>query len=293
VSKRRLLGIRISDFLRASDFGFRIWPLAPLYSVTHLPPWYLLQSGPGNYAFNMALDEALLQSAPRLGRPVLRFYGWTEPAASFGYFQKYAEIAQMTSLRPLVRRPTGGGLVPHDADWTYSLTFPPAHDWYSLSAKDSYRRVHEWIRAALARLKVVTELAPACRKTLPGQCFQGQEMSDLLYRGQKIAGAAQRRTRDGLLIQGSLQPQHWERRLPVGLRRGAVPARPPGLHAAKADWKSALPVARADWEQAMCDVACAEQGANWVVIKPDAPLAERASDLARQKYSQASFNQKR
>ena len=55
-------------------------------------PWYLLPSGPCDCAFNMALDEALLQAAPRLGRPVLRFYGWTEPAASFGYFQKYAEI---------------------------------------------------------------------------------------------------------------------------------------------------------------------------------------------------------
>jgi len=230
--------------------------------VTHSPPWYLLQSGPGDYAFNMALDEALLLSAPRLGRPVLRFYGWTAPAASFGYFQKYAEIARMTPLRPLVRRPTGGGLVPHGADWTYSLTFPPAHEWYLLSATDSYRRVHEWIRAALARLNLATELASVCRKALPGQCFQGHEMFDLLCGGQKIAGAAQRRTRDGLLMQGSLQPQR-------------------------------LSLARADWEQAMCDVACAEQAANWVVIEPDAPLAERASDLARQKYSQANFNQKR
>ena len=88
-------------------------------------PWYLLKTGAGHYAFNMALDEALLHAAPRLGQPVLRFYGWTEPAASFGYFQKHAEIERMTLLRPLVRRPTGGGLVPHDADWTYSLVFPP------------------------------------------------------------------------------------------------------------------------------------------------------------------------
>src|SRR5205823_2318492 len=77
--------------------------------------WLLLQSGPDSPAFNMALDEALLASMPRLGRPVLRFYGWTEKAASFGYFQKYAEVERMTSLRPLVRRPTAGGLVPHDA----------------------------------------------------------------------------------------------------------------------------------------------------------------------------------
>ena len=126
--------------------------------------WYLLQSGPGDAAFNMALDEALLHAAQRLGRPILRFYGWSERAASFGYFQKYVEIERMTPLRPLVRRPTGGGLVPHDADWTYSLVFPPLHDWYGLSASDSYRRVHEWIGAAFTRLGFITELAPAGSK---------------------------------------------------------------------------------------------------------------------------------
>ena len=60
----------------------------------------------------MALDEALLTHVAGLGRPVLRFYGWTEPAATFGYFQHHAEIAPATRLRPPIRRPTGGGLVP-------------------------------------------------------------------------------------------------------------------------------------------------------------------------------------
>ncbi|MCX6930419.1 MAG: hypothetical protein NT154_45525 [Verrucomicrobia bacterium] len=223
---------------------------------------YLLQSGPCDYAFNMALDEALLHAAPRLGRPVLRFYGWTEPAASFGYFQKYAEIERITHLRPLVRRPTGGGLVPHDADWTYSLVFPPGDAWYSLSATGSYRRVHEWVRAAFAMLDVASELAPAGHKTLPGQCFQGHEMSDVLWGGRKIAGAAQRRTREGLLIQGSVQPPSFA-------------------------------VARADWEKAMCDVACVEQGVFWVEFEPDPLLAEQARELALRKYSLASYNRKR
>src|SRR6266850_8317909 len=102
--------------------------------VTVPPSWFFLQSGPGQFAFNMALDEALLQAMPRLGKPVLRFYSWSEPAASFGYFQRYADAANAISLRPLVRRPTGGGMVPHDGDWTYSLVFPPAHSWYVLKA---------------------------------------------------------------------------------------------------------------------------------------------------------------
>src|SRR5204862_2694280 len=96
-------------------------------------------------AWNMACDEVLLNAVSQLQRPVLRFYGWTEPAATFGYSQKYTDIAQWTKLRPLIRRPTGGGLVPHDADWTYTLVFPENHPWYSLSAVESYERIHDWI----------------------------------------------------------------------------------------------------------------------------------------------------
>jgi lipoate-protein ligase A len=224
-------------------------------------PWHLLSSGTGDPAFNMALDEALLQAAPRLGQPVLRFYSWAERAASFGYFQRYAEVERMTLLRPLVRRPTGGGLVPHDADWTYSLAFPPVNDWYSLAATESYRRVHEWIQCALVSRGVTTELAPICRKAQAGQCFIGYEKSDVLWRGQKIAGAAQRRTRDGLLIQGSVQP-------PVSLSRVA-------------------------WHEAMRAVAESKYGARWAAFEPDAALSGRAEELVHQKYSQPAYNQKR
>src|SRR6185312_15399995 len=168
--------------------------------------WFLMESGLGDAAFNMAMDEALLEVMPRVQTPVLRFYGWTEKAASFGYFQKFSEIERATLLRPLVRRPTGGGLVPHDADWTYSLAFPTNHEWYSVTAVESYRRVHDWIRAAFAKLNIPTELAPCCRKSEPGQCFIGHEKFDLLWHGKKIAGAAQRRNKSGLLIQGSIQP---------------------------------------------------------------------------------------
>ncbi len=227
-----------------------------------LSPWHVLNSGPRDPAFNMALDEALLKSASRLGGPVLRFYGWTERAASFGYFQKYEEIARLTPLRPLIRRPTGGGLVPHRADWTYSLAFSPKDDWYSLAAVESYRKVHEWIQAAFGQLRIKTELAPDCLCTLPGQCFQGYEKFDLLWHGKKIAGAAQRRTRDGLLIQGSVH-------------RPSTAGKPE------------------DWHKAMCDVAASQFGAKWGDLTADADLIREAEELARQKYSKASYNQKR
>jgi len=220
--------------------------------------WHLLSSGSCEPAFNMALDDALLEAQPRLHEPVLRFYGWTEPAATFGYFQKLAEVERATLLRPLIRRPTGGGIVPHDADWTYSLAFPAGHDWHRLRAEESYRRVHDWVRSAFAKLGIVTELALCCKKVAPGKCFAGYEKSDLLWHGRKIAGAAQRRTLGGLLIQGSVQPP------PIGPRR-------------------------ADWEQAMVKVS----DGNWEAFQPDAALLERIAWLRAHKYSQKSFLEKR
>jgi lipoate-protein ligase A len=224
--------------------------------------WFLMDSGPGAPAANMAWDEVLLLGVGRLNAPVLRFYGWTEPAATFGYFQKFAEVASWTRLRPLIRRPTGGGLVPHKADWTYSFAVPPGHWWFKLRAEESYRRLHEWIRDALARVQVPTELAPCCAKTAPGQCFAGPEKFDLLWRGAKVAGAAQRRTREGLLIQGSVQPL------------------PPG-------------VARAAWQHAMSVTAEERLEVRWERFKPDATLAARVAELAVAKYGQDSFNRRR
>lgn len=224
--------------------------------------WLFLNSGPCDPAFNMALDEALMERAPHLGRPVLRFYGWAQPAATFGYFQHHAEIARTTALRPLIRRPTGGGLVPHDADWTYALAVPPTQEWFALSAVESYQRVHEWVRAAFARLGVTSELAACCRKTAPGQCFVGYEKSDVLWQGRKIAGAAQRRTRRGLLIQGSVQP-------------------PP------------LDLAKADWQAAMCVAAIGHWCAGWDELVVEGELLARAEWLEETKYAQASYNEKR
>lgn len=222
--------------------------------------WRCIESGLGEAALNMAFDEALLESAATFGTPALRFYGWAEPAASFGYFQHYAEIERATLLRPLVRRPTGGGLVPHDADWTYSLAFPPNHAWHSLRAEESYRAVHEWIQRSFARLSVTTELAACCRKSAPGQCFVGYEKFDLLWQGRKIAGAAQRRNKLGLLIQGSIQPP------PLDLSRNA-------------------------WQTAMRETV--PEKAAWQLENASEELREIVRRLMTEKYSRESYHQKR
>jgi lipoyl(octanoyl) transferase len=220
-------------------------------------PWFLLKSPPGAASWNMALDEALFESAAELGRPVLRFYSWTERAATFGYSQRYAEIAQWTQLRPLIRRITGGGLVPHDADWTYSLVFPPGHLWYSLRAEESYRRLHEWVAKAFDGIKVPAQLSPCCAKELPGQCFAGAEKFDVLFGGKKLAGAAQKRNKLGLLIQGSVQP--------------------------------ARNLLRADWEESMK----LTQPEGWAAFHVADRILKRATELQNDKYSQSGHNERR
>ena len=224
--------------------------------------WLLLNSGKCDAAFNMALDEALLETVSQLDKPVLRFYGWTQPTATFGYFQKFSEVWRATLLRPLIRRPTGGGIVPHDADWTYSAVFPPNHEWHLLKAEESYRRIHEWIQSAFAKLKVATELASCCKKSAPGECFAGYEKFDLLWHGKKIAGAAQRRNKSGLLIQGSVQPP-------------------------------SISLARGNWENAMLETAQDQFKAVWNDFLPDVKLRARAEALAGEKFSKDSFNRKR
>jgi lipoate-protein ligase A len=224
--------------------------------------WFLLDSGPGEPAMNMAVDEALLEFAASHGAPVLRFYGWTVPAGTFGYSQHMADVEKVTGLRPLIRRCTGGGLVPHDRDWTYSLAFPPGHDWFRLSAEESYRRVHAWLMEGFADMRVETSLSPCCVKEIPGQCFVGAEKHDLLWHGRKIAGAAQRRNRHGLLIQGSVQPP------PTALDRDG-------------------------WQQAMLRVGARAQSANWENFGAGAGFTARYRELTEQKYSQDSHNRKR
>jgi len=221
-----------------------------------------MNSGALDPESNMAWDEALLEGAVERGHPVFRSYGWNCACATFGYFQRVAEVVEWTNLRPLIRRPTGGGLVAHQGDWTYSVVLPPVHDWYQLAAAESYRRLHEWIQRAFAQAGVATVLAPDAIPDGPGRCFVGAERSDLLWNGQKLAGAAQRRNRLGLLIQGSIQPP------PSG-------------------------ILRADWEGAMKSAATRQWSARWAPLAVSEPMVRRVKALAERKYATEEHRRRR
>jgi lipoate-protein ligase A len=164
-------------------------------------------------ALNMAIDEALLETAKV---PTIRFYKWDHPALSFGYFGKFADVANHSSERDLVRRWTGGGIVFHGDDLTYSIVIPASASAFAESSRSIYDEIHNALRAALIVTGHDVELAEgrdaalrrprtAQRAVPTNDCFANPVRADVLSNGRKIAGAAQRRTRRGLLQQGSIQ----------------------------------------------------------------------------------------
>lgn len=150
----------------------------------------------------MAVDEALLRL---VHGPVVRLYRWNEPdAVSIGYFEPAGDVP---TGRPFVRRYTGGGLVDHAADLTYTIVLPRGHALTEAGTGPSYQAIHGAVVAALAREGFDVRLAPANDPVDHPACFQKTVRHDVVDRwGRKLAGAAQRRTRAGCLHQGSILP---------------------------------------------------------------------------------------
>jgi lipoyl(octanoyl) transferase len=172
---------------------------------------------PHSAAANMAIDEALLESSTA---PAIRFYRWKSPALSFGYFGRFADVAGNAPERDLVRRWTGGGMVFHGEDLTYSIVIPATEPLFGESSMSNYQKIHRALRDALlatgqravvaggvdpVRTMIATRAATNDRGYA---CFANPVRADVLLNGRKIAGAAQRRTRRGLLHQGSIQDVH-------------------------------------------------------------------------------------
>lgn len=194
--------------------------------------WRLIIHGPAGPSWNMAVDEALLRQAadanamltgsedspavrasscttstsPLYPGAVLRIYEWDTPAVSIGYFQPTTVVP---AGRPSVRRYTGGGLVDHERDVTYTIALPRCHPIASLSTSESYESIHLGVRDALEAIGIAAEVVPCCDDGDSAACFNKAVKFDLKAGSLKLAGAAQRRSRDAFLHQGSvlLPPQ--------------------------------------------------------------------------------------
>ncbi len=222
--------------------------------------WYLFLDTAHSPFYNMAMDEALLQCAEKSGIPLIRIYGWDRPSVSIGYVQRYD--AAPGDKYTVVRRPTGGGVVYHDYDLTYTAIVPIDDPVCELNRIDSYHVFHHAILQTFSEFGLEANLAPgkcapADRATM--QCFTTPTRYDVVAAGKKYAGAAQRRTKNGILHQGSID-----------------------LKAVKGEKELLTKKLLRAFEK--------QFNMNFIDFKPDAALLEQAIELARTKYATDNWN---
>ncbi len=169
----------------------------------------LICDEPGRGDWNMAVDEMLLEAARQADRPVLRFYRWSSPTLSLGYFQGLAERRAhgASASCPLVRRASGGGAILHDRELTYSFV---VRDEGIGGHRALYDAFHETLVEVLADWGILGTLFSAAgvagkpEAASPFLCFQRRAEGDVLVEGAKVCGSAQRRHRGAILQHGSV-----------------------------------------------------------------------------------------
>ncbi len=160
----------------------------------------------------MACDEALLLATGADDLPRLRFYYWSQPTVSLGYFQEYRQFQDTfpnLSGLTLVRRLTGGGAILHDREITYCLTIPAAHPLYKSGPVPAYVLVHQAIADVFKGFGIDLELRPkdpnyARVRDEPEFCFSRPCPTDLICPAGKLVGSAQRRLPKAFLQHGSI-----------------------------------------------------------------------------------------
>ena len=179
--------------------------------------WRLVQTSPARGAWNMAVDEAILEAAGReLVPPTLRLYAWSPPCLSLGFAQPATDI-DLPALKhrswDLVRRPTGGRAILHTDEITYSICGPHTEPRLAGSVLESYQRLSEALVEALQMLAIPAQVHPehARHTSQPNNssaqgpvCFEVPSSYEITAGGKKVIGSAQARKAEGVLQHGSL-----------------------------------------------------------------------------------------
>ena len=174
--------------------------------------WRLIDSGPCDAFYNMALDEAIALEVRKEAAPAtLRIYGWDRPSLTLGCFQMASDInmeyCQSHDI-PVVRRPTGGRAILHGEELTYSFSAKTDKGPFSHGLLDSYKRISMAFLIAFKKIGVPVEPKKEREKgralSRSPLCFQSSSFGEILVDSKKLAGSAQKRWNDGLLQQGSI-----------------------------------------------------------------------------------------
>lgn len=174
--------------------------------------WRLIDSGPCDAFYNMALDEAIATEVRKgPAPPTLRFYGWDRASVTLGCFQKASDInIEYCTFHdiPIVRRPTGGRAILHGDELTYSFSAKTASGPFSHGLLDSYKRISMAFLIAFRKIGVKVETKKEREKgrvlSRSPLCFQSSSFGEVLIENKKLVGSAQKRWNNGLLQQGSV-----------------------------------------------------------------------------------------
>jgi lipoyl(octanoyl) transferase len=179
--------------------------------------WVFLDTGNQSAAYNMAVDEALLDwhSQGEIP-PVVRFYGWEPAALSIGYFQKADKEVNFEALKEhglgFVRRPTGGRGVLHEHELTYSVIVSEEHPDMPAGVTEAYRVISEGVLQGFRALGLDAEFAvprteeekASLKNPRSSVCFDAPSWYELVVEGRKVAGSAQTRQKGVILQHGSI-----------------------------------------------------------------------------------------
>lgn len=177
--------------------------------------WKVLDTGVGTASENMEFDAALLDSLEENSDPILHLYDWKGDSATFGYFIEPTEFLNMDGVAKrgltLAKRPTGGGIVFHVWDLAFSVLVPAKCERFSSNTLENYQRVNLSVLSAVREFlqnKKEPSLTPVDLSSLDESsrkfCMARPTKYDVVLEGRKIAGAAQRKRKEGFLHQGTI-----------------------------------------------------------------------------------------
>jgi lipoate-protein ligase A len=173
--------------------------------------WRLLITPAARGAWNMAVDESILEHIGRSeSPPTLRLYAWDPPCLSLGHAQPFADV-DAARLRQrgweIVRRLTGGRAILHTDELTYSIIAPPDEPSVAGSVLESYNRIAQALLLAVKNLEIPVEMkeGKADNGGTPNPvCFEVPSTYEITVNGKKLIGSAQARKKEGVLQHGSL-----------------------------------------------------------------------------------------
>jgi lipoate---protein ligase len=181
--------------------------------------WEIIDTGIRSAEENMRFDAQLLEKAETFSRPVLHFYEWATPSATHGYFTHPSELLSLENVQKLslnlARRPTGGGIVFHIWDMAFSVLVSAHCPEFSRNTLENYAFVNAAVLASIKEFLnpeggLSTPLSLTPDDFTPWDpncshfCMAKPTKYDVMWKGRKVAGAAQRKTRNGFLHQGTI-----------------------------------------------------------------------------------------